>query len=72
MKIHGCFGASLDFRRAELPYVSNPSWKFNDRETEHWVPHFLTDWPGLGEDRDGEWSFPLGLQMLGRSPEQGR
>ena len=54
MKIHGCFGVSLDFRRAELLYVSSPSWKFNDREAEHWVPHLLTDWPGLREDRDGE------------------
>lgn len=34
-------------------------------------PHKLV-WPGLKEDRDGEWSFPVGLQMLWRSPKQGR
>lgn len=71
MKIHGRFAASLDFRRAELLYMSNLSWKFNDREAECWMPCFLMDWTGISEDGDGQWSFPLGLQMLGRSPGQG-
>lgn len=70
MKIHGRFGADLDFRRAELLNMSNPSWKFNGRESKCWVPCSLTDWPGPREDGDGEWSFLLALQTLGRSPGQ--
>lgn len=61
MKIHGHFEASLDFRRAELPYMSSPSRTGDDRETKCWLPHFLTDRPGLRDDGDGKQPFVLAL-----------
>lgn len=70
MTIHGCFGAFQMSRfqegRAALcekSYLKTQWWR-----AEHWTPHLFMDWTGLSEDGGGDGPFPLGLQMLGRSP----
>lgn len=60
----------LDFRRAELPYVRNLTWKFSDGGQT--TGHHISSWTGLSQ---GGWSWrgalPTGTTDIGEKSWEG-